>query len=252
MLAVSFSRIRQVDAMSTSIGILIIGSLYWDEREHRTSWRERRLRTEDAVRVRVPIRYGRRSETRGNSYTMVYSGELGTSDDTLGVAWVVPCRRPVRSAGDLFAEAEALWAAEQPPDSRCGGIASDWGGAAIVRNPGCLLEPTIQEAWEARVAAEQTCGLLPHAGKGEPPVDAAGILNIAWPAGAPPEFSVLLAAVTAPTLRAGRYPSVEQIVEGWTTAQGSKHRNYFVNNRKHGIRTFQDEAIAQRLGGGSA
>ena len=59
------------------IGVLIIGSLYWDEKEHRETWRRDRLvDLGDATRVHVPIRYGRLSRKRGCTYTMVFSRQL--------------------------------------------------------------------------------------------------------------------------------------------------------------------------------
>ena len=64
-------------------GILIVGSLLWDER--REGWRRSRLDMESAELVTAPIRYGRQSETRGNTYTMVFSRGCDT-----GKAMVVP------------------------------------------------------------------------------------------------------------------------------------------------------------------
>ena len=59
------------------LGVLIIGSLYWDRACHRTNWRRDRLDQCRGRHVRAPIRYGRRSKTRGCSYTMVFSSGLG-------------------------------------------------------------------------------------------------------------------------------------------------------------------------------
>lgn len=54
------------------IGVLIIGSLYWDDdKPHREEWRRDRLRMDNRQYVKVPIRYGRYSETR-KGYTMVF------------------------------------------------------------------------------------------------------------------------------------------------------------------------------------
>jgi hypothetical protein len=53
-------------------GILIIGSLLWDER--RKAWRDERLEQDSADTVVAPIRYGRLSgQQRGHTYTMVFS-----------------------------------------------------------------------------------------------------------------------------------------------------------------------------------
>src|SRR5580692_12520499 len=55
--------------LTLSIGVLIIGSLYWDPR--RQGWRDSRLDVDNVFNVHAPIRYGRRSTGRGHTYTMV-------------------------------------------------------------------------------------------------------------------------------------------------------------------------------------
>jgi len=72
-------------------GILIIGSLLWDP--ERDSWRKRRrLQVGLGKPVQVPIRYGRRSTTRGNTFTMIFTSgaEMGTA--VLGPAHHGMCR----------------------------------------------------------------------------------------------------------------------------------------------------------------
>lgn len=89
------------------VGVLIIGSLYWDPARHRIDWRRDCLSLSGERYVSAPIRYGRRSGSRGNSYTMVFS--LAAKP---GRAIVVPCRRLVRTGTDLVDEAVRLWTAE--------------------------------------------------------------------------------------------------------------------------------------------
>ena len=58
--------------MSLNAGILIIGSLLWDD--ERRAWRDARLEMGLAETVMAPIRYGRLSgKRRGHTYTMVFS-----------------------------------------------------------------------------------------------------------------------------------------------------------------------------------
>ena len=65
--------------------ILIIGSLLWDpdqgnEKGARKTWRNKRLKMEDRVHVKVPIRYGRLSGSVHNRhFTMVFSMIKGSS-----------------------------------------------------------------------------------------------------------------------------------------------------------------------------
>ena len=97
---------RKTHAMR--IGVLIIGSLYWDDKPPRDVWRAERLDLFRRQNVRAPICYGRRSRSRGETYTMVFSLGLGVED--FGNAIAIPCRshNPVE-------EAEWLWAAETGP-----------------------------------------------------------------------------------------------------------------------------------------
>src|SRR6266567_5991515 len=88
-------------------GVLIVGSLLWDQTERREQWRQSRLLMEGKVSVEVAIYYGRRSPSRGNTYTMTFEG-----DRRLGRAVLVPCRAEVASASGLIAEAQEVWRAE--------------------------------------------------------------------------------------------------------------------------------------------
>ena len=63
---------RDGAADGPSLGVLIIGSLYWDN-SIREKWRQERLDLERQLCVRAPVRYGRQSKNRGFSYTMVLS-----------------------------------------------------------------------------------------------------------------------------------------------------------------------------------
>jgi hypothetical protein len=111
-------------------GVLIIGSLLWDPDERRAAWRGARLDLTSSQIVAAPIRYGRLSgKQRGRTYTMVFS-RLREA----GHARVVRCIHRVATPGDLNAEAEALWKAEQP-SAKPGRIAASWGCVALLFNP---------------------------------------------------------------------------------------------------------------------
>lgn len=47
------------------LGVLIVGSLYWDLKAPRPRWRAERLDCPHQEQVKVPIRYRRRSTSRG-------------------------------------------------------------------------------------------------------------------------------------------------------------------------------------------
>ena len=95
------------------LGILIIGSLYWDPSRVRCRWRQNRLSCTSEHKVRVPIRYGKRAaKNRGNTYTMVFAKSC-SEDAKLGIGIVVPARAECCEPEHLLEEAEHLWAAER-------------------------------------------------------------------------------------------------------------------------------------------
>ena len=239
----------QAGGQSISVAVLIIGSLYWDPRTHRKEWRSSRFNLDDWKHVRVPIRYGRVSPSRGCSYTMVFSE--GLDEDEYGQAIVVPCRQQATDVGELVDEAELLWLAERAAGSAPNGrISVDWGCVALRMNPECPLPDEIRSGWTERVSRESCYGQLNSAVDEDVVVDKSGILNIPWPKsvrGGDLPYDVLLATATNPTIVRGHYPSPRQIADRWNTSNGKKHVNYFRENQAHGIRTFQDDNLADRL-----
>ena len=235
------------------IGVLIIGSLYWDDLTHRDKWRRARLCLDAKRHVRAPIRYGRRSGSRGCSYTMVFS--LSLVPDKLGRAIVVPCCRTVRSASDLVDEAVHLWTAEtsygKNPKCRISAM-NGWGCVALLENPDHPMSDELRACWTNRVSRELCYGQLLNSAVGEEVVvDKSGFLNIPWPSsedGSDLGVDALLATATNPTFVDGdHYPSPCQVANAWNTHDGKDYIDYFCKNRAHGIKTFQDTEIEDRL-----
>src|SRR5271165_4553485 len=140
-------KLTRSEPVPLNAGILIIGSLLWDER--RQAWRDSRLDMTSAQTVTAPIRYGRRSETRGNTYTMVFSRVCKAGQGT-----VVRCVHPVSSVDDLISEAEHLWAAEHNATvSRQ--ISAGWGCVTLLCNPDRNIPKTFLTGWASRVAQER-------------------------------------------------------------------------------------------------
>ena len=227
------------------VGVLIIGSLYWDPARHRSNWRRDDLDLSGERYFSAPIRYGRRSGSRGDSYTMVFS-----LDTKPGRAIVVPCRRLVRTATDLVEEAERLWTAEtrdgSNPEHRIS-AKDGWGCVALLANPRRPLAGDLRASWTERVSNEPGYGRPGSADGEEDAVDAEGLLHIPWPESEDLEVDVLFATANDPTIEDGRYPSPEQIADGWNTRSGRDYIDYFCKNRAHGIRTFDDDVIESRL-----
>jgi hypothetical protein len=237
-------RRKMCDATEMRAGILIIGSLFWDA--SRQAWREERLHMAASEDVMAPIRYGRRSENRGNTYTMVFSCSA-----LPGQAKVVPCSRTVGSARDLIAEAEHLWAAERNAQvERC--ISAGWGCVALLCNPDRNIPRPILTDWATRVSEEPSYGRVPHPAGEDCVLSAQGLLQIPWPHRVsdkvPVELDLLLATATRATLRGTppSYPTTDAVASAWRNDPNNRVE-YFLENQRCGIRTFQDAEIRERL-----
>lgn len=231
--------------MALNAGVLIIGSLCWDDIPIREAWRRSRLRRDLEFDVRVPIRYGRKSSKRGNTYTMVFSPQC-----VLGQAKVVACRNTLASVDDLVNEAEELWAAESITTCPKKKIAASWGCVTLLTRPTANIPQPFLDGWAKRTQQEECYGAPPSSAI-EVIVNR-GLLNIAWPIlvadGRPVPLDLLFATATQPTLVGSppTYPDAMTIAEAWKHGHEDSVK-YFLSNRKHGIYTFQDYAITEFL-----
>lgn len=213
------------------IGILIVGSLLWDRRCERETWRRLHLDMDRAVHVRVRIRYGRRSASRGNTFTMTFDTE-----GSYGQAVVVPCRMGRSGTSALFVETEALWQAEQP-DARPGIISASWGCVGIMfrdQPPPTDWSASWADGFRARQASPVS------------PIDSKGALGIPWPeavGGAAIDVDSILATATRPE---NKRPNSNEIADAWVD-QNEGHERYFFENVRHGIRTPEDAQIWHRI-----
>ena len=242
------------EAQVVKIGVLIVGSLYWDLESPRPRWRAERLDCAHQERVRVPIRYGRRSTTRGNSYTMVVSPTLGA--DEFGTAIAVPYH-----SCNLVEEAQELWAAEDNSnDAPTGRISAGFGCVALLENPVHRLPDELRKAWTDRIEREEDYKTPKRMdGEDRDVVDpCSGFLTIDWPRtedGPPLGWSALLVTATSPKgprQSSRRHPSPREIAEAWNISEDRDSRSrrtvdYFWKNRKNGITTHQDPEIGARL-----
>jgi hypothetical protein len=233
-------------------GILIAGSLYWSDRPHRVQWRKDHLRQGSEIAVDVPIRYGRLSSE--GSYTMVFAPAC-----PLGRAKIIECQHSNNTIDDVIREAQALWLAESRDGSpRQPTLASNWGCVALLANPASALPRSLFDAWAARVAEERySRGKVrcydsqAYAVQGRAAISDGGLLQIAWPVfastgAAVDSFDLLLATATKPTPDANTrdYPNAERIAAAW---RSTSNPQYFLENRKHGFHTFQDDEIIKYL-----
>jgi hypothetical protein len=240
-------RLKRNKPVPLTAGVLIIGSLLWDSERDRPAWREARLDRASAQSVTAPIRYGRLSgKGRGYTYTMVFSRLAG-----IGHAKAVRCRQPIATPAELFAEAEALWKAEQP-SAIAGCIADYWGCVALLCNPDRRLPDDLLKAWTDHVGREPNYGNVTQTEEEGRLIDENGRLLIPWPTcvdtGEPVQFDLLLVTANDPQICAARpnYPGVATIAGAWNAA-ASEYAAYFWKNAENGIRTFQDVEIRALL-----
>lgn len=230
-----------------TVGILIIGSLFWDN-ENREPWRQERLDMEGKIPVRTPIRYGRKSDSRQCTYTMVFSNDLPT--ERYGWALVVPCRNPVTNADELVNEAKALWAAERS-EPRTDRLSANWGAVGLLTNPDRSELDEIKKikaGWIQHIRNNENRDHYTSVCRKKAGVNSDGILTIPWPcteSGAPVDMDFLLATATKPTLNDdGSYVSPKTVAQAWNEAPDER---YFYNNRCAGITTADDDTIMQCL-----
>jgi len=231
---------------SLKIGILIIGSLFWDDGQDdiRKNWREDRLFVKEAMDVAAPIRYGRKSSSRGDTYTMVLSMKA-----QLGRAKLVPCARAINDSNDLINEAVHLWRAESQRMSDSA-VSDTWGCAALKIRDGVVCPDEIKAKW-AQVAQDKAKHFnIRHAHDELPLLDNSGILQMAWPTkadGKPVlEVDALLVSTNQPTLTArNEYADPYDIARAWLRCP--EHDHYFYKNKEHGIKTFEDDTILEEI-----
>jgi hypothetical protein len=226
--------------MPLTIGVLIIGSLYWRNGK-RKRWRDWRLDADRKWLVKTPIRYGRLSQNK--TYTMVFFPD--SSGDQFGQAIVVPCRRGVLSSEDLIKEAEWLWSAEdnEVPSLCCSSpkqsISASWGGCvALMGNPESEIPHNLLREWAMHVAKH-------YQAEARRLVDGQGILQVPWPKlsldNSLAPIDLLLATSNDRELN---YPTVQQIADAWRL---HPKVDYFRKNRENEIETFEDQEILARM-----
>jgi hypothetical protein len=180
---------------------------------------------------------------------MVFSEEL-VRHGTMGTALAIPCKYRVDGVADLIHEVELLWAAELNTTIPNGHVSSPWGSCCLLVNPTKPLPREIHDKWLEYLQHEEWYGGLCRGIDEQPVINNQGFLAIPWPRcqdGSNLDLDCLIATVTDPTLVANRYPTAQQIATAWCSMAGRPHLNYFLNNQKHKITTFQDKEILAYL-----
>lgn len=228
-------------------GAIIIGSLLWDDNRCRKRWRENHLRYSQRFRVNLPIRYGRRSSSRCDTYTMVFSNKCYSKGYGLGSGWVLPLRAEINLFEDLKGSVKKMGKAECFGD----GFSASWGSVALIFNPDKEVDEQMKVMWSSFMSSQLSDHPLLRAKlKTEKhPINPNGFLTMRWPEEVTPrgridELDFLITTVTKPTLINGRYPTANQIASAMNQAE---YYSYFLSNQEHEITTFQDKRILRRI-----
>lgn len=224
---------------------MMIGSLYWDTSDIRTEWRKKRLNNKESD-VNVPIRYGRKSGSRDDTYTMVFSQLCRRKDYGLGTAKVIACKNEADCIENIIEEAELLWAAERDKSKTNGKFWTGWGSIGLFCNPTTTFPDNFFGKLTDTTTKSADYGQSNRTKTETPVLTKEGFFNLPWPESQKLPFDIILATATNPTIEKNCYPKARAIADAWKKDKNGNDK-YFWENRKHGIYTFQDEAISRLL-----
>jgi hypothetical protein len=242
-------------------GVLIIGSLLWQDHleqerdDIRKNWRNNNLILDNKIMVKVPIRYGRSSQSKNNPQstitTMIFSNSC--KKNNLGTGYFVPFKKNLLATfKDLMEEANALSVAEGMRGKLLKGNPI-WCSISLLFNPNTVEEEkkvAIEKKWRGELAKEGVLNPDDFKVKREKAcIDKDGILNIDWfkPVDVREmktlnEYDIVIATATVPKPK--KYPSIDELVGNVRT---ETERYYFIKNYIAGITTFQDIKVLNKL-----
>jgi len=220
-------------------GVIIIGSLLWENKKGRDLWRKNNFE-KDSIKVPLPIRYGRRSTTRNNTYTMVYSNDCS---DKLGSGYILKYREKISTFDELIKQAEELAKAEGIyKENQNEKIFSSWGTVAILFNSKLDqdIKKYIGDTWRKLYQnnINPSCFSVNNE---KPSIDKNGFLNLVTEI---PIKNLDYLFTTTVAINVSSYPEAEGIAQ---TMINNNYTVYFCRNRENGIFTFQDEDIYKNL-----
>ncbi|OMP75505.1 hypothetical protein [[Flexibacter] sp. ATCC 35208] len=230
-------------------GVIIIGSLLWEDTPIRHKWKTLNLENVATKRlVSVPIRYGRQSSTRSDTYTMIFSNNSSTQQ---GQAFILGFKDEIKNARMLERQAFALGAAEGFEPIGIPSINKSWGTVGLLVNPNIDTKDkrnadVVRNWWRNlyQKYSETFDHLQYRIDDNEIPViDKNGFLQIPWTEEMN-DFDFLIATPVVPKPK--RLLTPKEISEQMNI---KKYRTYFDKNRDNDIQTFQDLEILEHLNG---
>lgn len=226
---------------------MLLGSLYWEGEQdgergnRRQKWRSTRLDMRTCRDLPgVPIRYGRRSQSRNGEFTIVFGGkpagvakmanlraEVPLENGKLGSQAIEILRKEVRALG----EAERIWTERNPKHI------TTWGLVAIAVNPKSKFNDQLCTLWQTHFSPGP--GFHPsHFGKGI--IDQNAILQIGLPDEVWKGLSFCLCTPTKPEPK-------DQVPTAADIAKAVVLGSYFRRTYESGIKTADDAEIWHHL-----
>ena len=231
--------------MNFNGGTLIIGSLLWDRTHIRNEWRSLYLNDiSTKTPVKLKIRYGRKSQSRQNTYSMIFSNHPTTEYGQayiLGFKEIIKNFRILKDQAIALAKAEGLW--KDKPS-----LNNSWGTVGLLINPSIddkdkVSADIIKKKW-AELYQNYT-GIFNSSNycidNEQPVIDKDGFLKIDWTE----EMNDYDFLIATPVI-----PNVKKALTSKEIADVMKANNYceyFDNNIANDIRTFQDDEIREIL-----
>lgn len=233
-------------------GIIIIGSLIWEDHLKeknkdliRKNWRQQNL-LPIIKTTPVPIRYGRKSSSREDTYTMIFTKGCETS---LGQGLILEFNEVINSFEQIERQSIALAIAEGIYTEINKRISTTWGSVGLLLNPKLknIDLPTYElltNKWsdiyrqfhETFFPGNYKC-----INDSEPPITQNGLLSINWKREMD-EFDFLLATPVVPI--PNRMLTEKEISDKIIS---SGYYKYFKNNLAGNITTHQDKIILENL-----
>jgi len=233
-------------------GVIIIGSLIWEDHLNnkkadniRKEWRRQNLINQPTL-TKVPIRYGRESQTREDTYTMIFSKSC---EDNLGQGLILPFNQDIITFEGLERQAIALAIAEGIYKADNLRLTSNWGSVGLLINPKLnetdfASKELIKKKW-ADIYHSYSDTFIDDNYKtndeNSSPITQDGFLNITWQT----EMDAFDLLVATPVI-----PKPKSLLTANDIAKrmiDKNYQTYFQSNKRHRIATAVDDEIQLQL-----
>lgn len=230
-------------------GVLILGSLLWDNSKGRKAWREHYFGENfypNIIDVKVPIRYGRFSKFRGCP-TMVLSYEYW-DEEKYGTAKFVPFKNQELQFSELICAARDLSSAEGSSSREfIKGGKTKWCILTCWLNGSMKNKESFLNKWSERYSPTLTNGIVENFkmnSEDESLINERGHLKMGWPE-ILTAYDVVLATQTKP--RKSECCQCNYLETNKLAEQIFNKPEYFIKNRLNGITTSDDVSIIEVL-----